>query len=317
MPRNFGLDCVRAFSIWLVILQHAGIEIKGLGPLKTGSIGVEIFFVLSGFLIGGILLKEVDKDKPARDKLLSFWIRRWLRILPLYYALLILKFVLIDHSAGWHIFTYFIFLQNNFYGINFFPVSWSLVIEEWFYLFAPVFLLLLHKNVKSRDKILIAIVFFMIFENIIRFAYVYRWNVPYQGVGGNFPFRFDSLFLGVTLAYLKHYGYPSYKKLESGFVFITGLILLASYLFLFHTWASPVYRIDTLLFPRTIGFFLLSFCITLMIPFLAKLPRPGTTKPGPRLAYVFITQTSILTYAIYLTHSLVFSVTINNLLIPV
>ena len=55
---------MRAFSIWLVLIQHGGINIPGLMPLKIGGIGVEIFFVLSGFLIGGIIFREIDKKNP-------------------------------------------------------------------------------------------------------------------------------------------------------------------------------------------------------------------------------------------------------------
>src|ERR1035437_3385980 len=113
--------------------------------MEIGSIGVEIFFVLSGFLIGGILFREIDKGNSFVKTLINFWIRRWFRILPLYYAVLLFKFIAIDHSIGWNILYYFAFLQNNFYGINYFSVSWSLVVEEWFYLFAPLFLLFLCK----------------------------------------------------------------------------------------------------------------------------------------------------------------------------
>src|ERR1043166_7307885 len=103
MPRNFGLDILRAFSIWLVMLQHAGIDIPGMAPLKIGTIGVEIFFVLSGFLIGGILFREIGKQRPPLQTLRDFWIRRWFRILPLYYAMLLFKFIFLDHSIGWKI----------------------------------------------------------------------------------------------------------------------------------------------------------------------------------------------------------------------
>ena len=57
--RNFGLDVIRFFAIWLVLLQHGGFTIiPNLQGLKIGGFGVEIFFVLSGYLIGGILIKK-------------------------------------------------------------------------------------------------------------------------------------------------------------------------------------------------------------------------------------------------------------------
>ncbi len=204
MTRNFGLDILRAFSIWLVLLQHAGINIRGLAPLKIGGIGVEIFFVLSGFLIGGILFREIDKGNSFVQTLKSFWIRRWMRILPLYYAVLLFKFTFIDHTIGFNILYYIFFLQNNFYGIQYLEVSWSLVIEEWFYLFTPIFLLVTTTLFKSDKKVFISMICIVICVIVLRTFYVFNGNVPYEGVNGNFPFRFDSLFLGVILAFIKH-----------------------------------------------------------------------------------------------------------------
>ena len=66
MSRNFGLDLLRAISIWLVLFQHAGINIPGLKPLKIGGIGVEIIFVISGYLIGGILFREIEKNNSLK-----------------------------------------------------------------------------------------------------------------------------------------------------------------------------------------------------------------------------------------------------------
>ena len=70
MNRNFGLDFIRTIAIWLVLLQHAGVTVRGLAPIKIGGVGVEIFFVLSGFLIGGILFKNLSYNKPFFT---TFW----------------------------------------------------------------------------------------------------------------------------------------------------------------------------------------------------------------------------------------------------
>jgi peptidoglycan/LPS O-acetylase OafA/YrhL len=105
-----------------------------------GTLGVEIFFVLSGFLIGQILLRDFEQGVNFK-KLLHFWKRRWIRTIPVYYLVLFLKFVLAP-AIGINIIWYFLFLQNNIYGIDFFGVSWSLVIEEWFYLLIPFGLLI-------------------------------------------------------------------------------------------------------------------------------------------------------------------------------
>lgn len=312
MERNFGLDLIRSFSLWLVLLQHAGINIPGLQPLKIGGIGVEIFFVLSGFLIGGILLKEIDKGKSVITTLKTFWIRRWFRILPLYYAILIFKFCVLDSSVGWNILYYFAFLQNNFYGINFFGVSWTLVIEEWFYIFVPLFLILCYRVLKTNKKVIIAILAFIVVVNIARFLYVFLFNIPYNGVNGNFPFRFDSLFLGVLLAFLKHNDFNIFKKLESKYVFFLGLFLLCVYIFYYWNLAYPEKLIDQTLFPKTLGFFILPLCISLTIPFVATFRAFECNNMIKKGCFNFVTWTSILTYAIYLVHSFIYSVTFSE-----
>src|SRR4051812_39980580 len=78
-----SLDGVRAIAILLVMAFHFEI-------IRFGWIGVQLFFVLSGFLIGGILLKEKNVAVPLSLRLKNFWIRRSLRIFPLYYIYLLI-----------------------------------------------------------------------------------------------------------------------------------------------------------------------------------------------------------------------------------
>jgi len=302
---------MRAFSIWLVILQHGGIGIPGLVQLKIGGIGVEIFFVLSGFLIGGIIFRDIDKGNSFAQTLKSFWIRRWFRILPLYYAMLLFTFIFINHSIGWNILYYVFFLQNNFYGISFCNVSWSLVIEEWFYLFTPVFLLLATRVLKTDKKVFMSMILFIVFVNIIRLIYVVHGNVPYSGVNSNFPFRFDSLFIGVILSFVNHKKWKVFEVMCSKKYFALGFVLFITYLFCFWSLSYPVNSIDSNLFIRTLGFFILPFTISLMVPFMSTIKINPDKNLLLKGVFWFISTTSILTYSIYLTHSFVYDLKIN------
>src|ERR1700712_2974111 len=82
--RNFGLDLARALAITMVFLSH------GVSALETLGVGVDLFFLLSGFLIGRIYLRsQADAhDKPGTFTLWGFWSARWFRTLPPYLAAL-------------------------------------------------------------------------------------------------------------------------------------------------------------------------------------------------------------------------------------
>src|SRR4051794_29328701 len=85
--RRFGLDLVRSTAITCVLLAHM---VNGLEWL--GVYGVEMFFSLSGYLIGGILLRDVERA--GRFRMLEFLKRRWYRTLPNYYLFLAIFFAL-------------------------------------------------------------------------------------------------------------------------------------------------------------------------------------------------------------------------------
>ncbi|MDP3311908.1 acyltransferase [Lutibacter sp.] len=81
--RIFGLDLIRAVAILLVVMSHATLLLFPYSEhaivilIKIlGVIGVDLFFVLSGFLIGGILLKQIDQNKTRLSDLFRFWKRR-------------------------------------------------------------------------------------------------------------------------------------------------------------------------------------------------------------------------------------------------
>ncbi len=148
-PYNLGLDLVRAASIVAVICSHTLEWWLPPGDQTTilaaylGMAGVEAFFSLSGFLIGGILLRAIDGGLGPRA-LGRFWTRRWMRTLPAYWVL-ILGLGWYHGAQDWSGLDW----RSPFFLQNFVPRSlwtpltphtWSLVLEEWFYLFVPVLL---------------------------------------------------------------------------------------------------------------------------------------------------------------------------------
>lgn len=155
-----ALDGLRAVAVLVVLLAHGSTRLWPTElQYRGGWLGVQIFFVLSGFLITSLLLKE--RLKTGRISLPSFWTRRALRIWPLYYVVLLSYAFVLPHfhkslfagmyvsvgAPGWEeyrasLWPFFIFLQNYFahvadvrLGLGIF---WSLAIEEHFYLFWPL-----------------------------------------------------------------------------------------------------------------------------------------------------------------------------------
>ncbi|STD04226.1 acyltransferase family protein [Chryseobacterium carnipullorum] len=91
LNRIFGLDILRFFAITTVIISHGRFifseKVDRFFTYITFD-GVTIFFVLSGFLIGGILIKQLENNTPRFSLLLDFWVKRWFRTLPAYFLIL-------------------------------------------------------------------------------------------------------------------------------------------------------------------------------------------------------------------------------------
>lgn len=127
--RNFGLDLLRAIAVLLVVFSHYFAST----PLRVGGvIGVEMFFVLSGYLIGSILYRFTLLSDIRVNDLYTFWVRRWVRTLPNYLFFLLVFTALaypwyeLDVSE-W--LKYLFFLQNLAEPLNgFYGLSWSLSI---------------------------------------------------------------------------------------------------------------------------------------------------------------------------------------------
>jgi peptidoglycan/LPS O-acetylase OafA/YrhL len=164
-----SLNGLRALSIFAVLISHIQDRSLHLQTSSGGQIGVNIFFVISGFLITLLLMKEEERNRSISLK--DFFIRRSLRIFPVYFLLLFVYFILqnlsiLDIPAGsW--------LTSLTYTRYFFDGEWetghlwSLSVEEHFYLIWPfVFVYLKRKRITFAWSIIIIIPFVRLFTNI-------------------------------------------------------------------------------------------------------------------------------------------------------
>ncbi len=299
MKRSFGIDFVRTASIALVILRHYGFY----NGFNYGYFAIEFLFVVSGFLIGQILFNDffsTEIIEPASLK--RFMIRRWFRILPLYYLCILLKFILFP-KIGWSILYYVFFLQNHFYGIDFYPVSWTLVIDEWFYLGTPLMLFFFMRFVSSKPKnILLFLVGVILFINAARLAWVLMTNAQWGGLVGNVPFRQDTLLFGVLLAFIKKKYVPVFRWLEKPGVFAVSMLGVGLYILVMYFIRWPEDHINDYVWTRTFAFGISSFIVMLTLPWLEN-SFPVSNKPFFKPWNSFIVWGSKLSYALYLVHA--------------
>jgi len=219
--RIFGLDLIRASAIILVVTSHItfllfptsdGIVITGVRVI--GAIGVDLFFVLSGFLIGGILLKQLEQNKTNFSDLIAFWKRRWLRTVPNYMVVLminVLVFFLLKEPLINDMGLYILFLQNIITAHpDFFTEAWSLSVEEYAYLLLPLVLYIFMAFLKKRSSTklflwtTIAIIFLGIllkinFYNTVNIHSYKEWSSLFRKV---VVYRLDAIYIGFLLVYI-------------------------------------------------------------------------------------------------------------------
>lgn len=290
--RNFGLDVVRGISILLVLRAH-----RYSHQYEWGLLGVQVFFVLSGFLIGQILIRDFSGEGDFTT-VFRFWKRRWYRTLPLYYLILILKILFFGNPYGWKMLVYFFFLQANFIGIDFFPVSWSLVVEEWFYIFLPIVTLVFCSKGISGKRFGGVLVFWTIFFLLARFF----WNYFEKGL---ILYQFDCLLLGVLLALCKVKFNNLYQYLNSPILLIVSVVGL----FIMITILGDISDVPLFSpFYRVFWYFITSLLILIAIPYVEQSTFINQKLAKIKSLNLFFTWTSILTYAMYLIHTEVYMI---------
>jgi len=209
--KTFGsLDGLRGLAILAVIWHHAGGAASQAILARRGFLGVDLFFVLSGFLIVTLLLRE--RDARGDIHLPRFYARRALRIFPLYYALLGLVAAALAFRPGaswaaayWQKLPFYLtYLSNWIPDATLLAVTWSLAAEEQFYLVWPP----LEKFLRPRVLLGVLVVFLGLNQGLNFELGRERWPawlVEHRAQLEILQITFTPIALGVLLAHLLHH----------------------------------------------------------------------------------------------------------------
>jgi peptidoglycan/LPS O-acetylase OafA/YrhL len=295
--RSLGLDLLRALAILLVMISHYGNNVGYWFHYRppqrfffAGDLGVELFFALSGFLIGLLLIRLAEHQPTARGFGI-FMVRRWMRTLPLYFLWLGVLFWLWPprHDATADALHFLTLTQNLFRPMPpdfFFAVSWSLTIEEWFYLLFGGALILATRLLRRPGAALaLVLAVFLLGPLILRLV-----ALDYSEVGAGRMkqvfFRIDEIAYGVAMAWL--YTRRAWPFRRPWPLLLLGLLLIGL------TWAGrlplPVRLLPALTYNATIA------GCALCLPAALRLRR------APAWFAVPVRLVSALSYALYLVH---------------
>ncbi len=302
------LDGLRGLACLFVLVHHYFTGILKVEPQGLmGTLldifqvlfvsGVDLFYVLSGFLVGGIIIDNYT----SKNFIKVFFIKRICRIFPIYYVLLISfvvgfyflnniewpKQALLKHPFP--IWTYFTYLQSYFFGLEnnsgplWIAVTWSVSVEEQFYILMPFLFLFFGKR-----KAFLAVILGIIIAPFIRYMLFHKYG--FYASYMMFPGRMDSIFWGVLLAFLLRS--DKYREVLNRYsAYILALICLLFGLLALHIGKNPTYKFSLLAVFYT--------CIMWAI-LEGKLP-----KLSKFLNVKFLSFTGLISYAMYMFHQLI------------
>jgi peptidoglycan/LPS O-acetylase OafA/YrhL len=289
------IDFLRGIAIILVLFRHGDIEDNLLG--RFGWLGVDLFFVISGFLVSGLLFKEyIDTGKIRINR---FLFRRGFKIYPSFYFFMMVMFLIEWFRSGavypWkNILAECVYLQNYFAGI--WTHTWSLAVEEHFYFSLAIAML-----ISSRTAILSyrkTVISFLLLLLLVSFLLRFYISYPHRDEIFTFTqthLRSDGLIIGVLASYLYHYTdfYNSLARWKTSLFFLALLLVLPG-----------LYFEGGSVFMNTIGLTAANLGFGILIALAAE----GTNNNGviknkvAMLPFKLICFIGINSYSIYLWH---------------
>ncbi len=311
--RMFGLDVCRSIAILSVILGHM-LHHSSPHPLLAsfgfvGLFGVDLFFCLSGFLIGRILLLESARWPVEKEAgILRFWYRRWMRTLPLYFFFLIIS-IKYDWKGATTIssqLSYLVFAQNLAWPMtDFFRLSWSLAVEEWFYFSFPLLLLLLigfgRRPRSAAAAAIICCVLIPPFMRVVLPGHSYDFQNIDEGIRQVVIFRMDSIGFGVLIAFIHQWNKVLFVQLSKLWWLFLSLVIVCMVCTKWGYFGLSQYKMIGSLY-----FSLSAIAFAGLMPCFTGL-RPSRFKLLNRL----VRFTSLISYSMYLGHVFAFMIAIS------
>ncbi len=311
----YGLDALRALAISFVFIYHYGRIFPSpewlTGISKFGWTGVDLFFVLSGYLIASQLFAGIAKEEKLSFK--NFFLKRFFRIIPAYLAVVAMYFCFPaarEREAPAPLWKYLSFTQNL--GLDLrtqgtFSHAWSLCIEEQFYLLLPLLLIaLIHLKAFRKGRWLLAALFMLglvlrwfIYNNVVLVPEEeINWITWYKWIYYPTSSRLDGLLCGVAIAALFQFS-PMLRERITAYgnqlLLLSLLMLTAAYFVCSNevSFAASVFGFPLV----SIGYGLLVMAAISPSCFLYRLQSR------------FITKIAALSYALYLTHKIIIHLT--------
>jgi peptidoglycan/LPS O-acetylase OafA/YrhL len=214
--RAIELDAIRGLAILLAVGSHinrytgnAAMDLLLAPGILFGEAGVDIFFVLSGFLIGGLILREIDSTGGFRAG--RFLVRRAFRLWPVLYLFLAMQLVRQAFPAGEYLPQVLLNVQNYFRT----PLShlWSLAVEEQFYFAAALALPFVIRRKLSARSLFLGLTALGIASGVARTAMILR-GADLVAMQAETHYRLDVLIVGILLALIKLRRPQDYRRLQ-------------------------------------------------------------------------------------------------------
>ncbi|MES2678425.1 MAG: acyltransferase [Bacteroidota bacterium] len=308
--RNVGLDLIRGLCVILIVLAHTNNILKSYIPILYRTLfpfvemSQNVFFALSGYLIGNQILRMTREPGFGKKELFSFYKKRWIRTLPFYYMFLIVNLILFHFvylpygpeflKFDFKPFPYFVFIQNLFSRHpNFFPEIWSMPIEEWSYLLLPLPFLILGNIFRKGNVFGRRLFYFVILILLVQAARMIHINFNHPETDWELRkiviYRLDALVYGCILALMaQSERIRDYVAARRNRLLALGLLMLAISLFFNRLLTKETYN--------TIFFLYQPLACTLILPYFiySSFNLNAMSK--------ILTHLSLTSYAILLSH---------------